>query len=42
VDAEAVFRQRLRQLIEAKYKSVDRFWLETGWSKGHRSEEHTV
>jgi transcriptional regulator with XRE-family HTH domain len=37
VDAEAVFRQRLRQLIEAKYKSVDRFWLETGWSKGHVS-----
>lgn len=35
--AEAVFRQRLRQLIEAKYKSVNRFWLETGWSKGRVS-----
>jgi transcriptional regulator with XRE-family HTH domain len=37
VDAEAVFRRRLRQLIQRKYKSVDRFWLETGWSKGHMS-----
>lgn len=37
MDAEAVFRQRLRQLIEEKYGSVDRFWLDTGWSKGHVS-----
>jgi len=32
-----VFRRRLRQLITQKYKSVDRFWLDTGWSKGHIS-----
>ncbi len=35
MDAEAVFRKRLREIIEGKYASVDRFWLETGWSKGH-------
>lgn len=30
-----MFRRRLRQVIERQYGSVDRFWLETGWSKGH-------
>jgi transcriptional regulator with XRE-family HTH domain len=35
---EVLFRRRLRQLIKGKYRSLDRFYLETGFSKGHLSE----
>jgi transcriptional regulator with XRE-family HTH domain len=34
----ARFRRRLRKLILAKYRSLDRFYLETDFSKGHLSE----
>jgi transcriptional regulator with XRE-family HTH domain len=34
----ALFRRRLRKLILAKYRSLDRFYLETDFSKGHVSE----
>src|SRR5580698_3604743 len=33
-----LFRRRLRNLILAKYRSLDRFYLETDFSKGHVSE----
>ena len=33
-----MFRRRLRQLIQWKYRSLDRFYLETDFSKGHLSE----
>jgi hypothetical protein len=35
---EARFRQRLRQLVTEKFGSLDRFYLETGVSKGHVSQ----
>ena len=35
---EALFRRRVRSLIQEKYRSLDRFYLETGFSKGHLSE----
>ncbi len=35
---EELFRRRLRQLIGRKYRSLDRFYLETEFSKGHLSE----
>lgn len=35
--AEAIFRRRLRELIGQKYGSLDRFYLETDFSKGHLS-----
>lgn len=38
MDVEAAFRRRLRQLIREKFRSLDRFYLETGLSKGHLSE----
>jgi transcriptional regulator with XRE-family HTH domain len=38
VDLEGLFRRRLKQLIEQKYRSLDRFYLETDFSKGHLSE----
>ncbi len=38
VDEQALFRQRLRQLVEEKYGSLDRFYLETDFSKGHLSQ----
>ena len=38
VGLEQDFRKRLRQLIRRKYRSLDRFYLETGVSKGHLSE----
>jgi transcriptional regulator with XRE-family HTH domain len=38
VDLEGLFRRRLRQLIQRKYRSLDRFYLETDFSKGHLSE----
>jgi transcriptional regulator with XRE-family HTH domain len=37
MDGEAAFRRRLRKLVEEKYGSVDRFYLETDFSKGHLS-----
>jgi len=38
MDAAALFRRRVRKLILAKYRSLDRFYLETDFSKGHLSE----
>jgi transcriptional regulator with XRE-family HTH domain len=38
VDLEGLFRRRLKQLIRRKYRSLDRFYLETDFSKGHLSE----
>src|SRR5277367_4435869 len=38
VDEEALFRRRLRQLVLEKYGSLDQFYLETDFSKGHLSE----
>ena len=38
MDTAALFRQRLRQLILERYRSLDRFYLETDFSKGHISE----
>ena len=35
---EAEFRRRLRHLVLAKYGSLDRFYLETNFSKGHLSQ----
>ena len=35
---EADLRRRLRQLVLEKYGSLDRFYLETGFSKGHLSQ----
>jgi transcriptional regulator with XRE-family HTH domain len=36
--AEATFRRRLRELVLAKYGSLDRFYLEHAFSKGHLSQ----
>jgi transcriptional regulator with XRE-family HTH domain len=38
MNVAAQFRRRLRNLILAKYRSLDRFYLETDFSKGHLSE----
>jgi transcriptional regulator with XRE-family HTH domain len=38
MDVAVRFRRRLRQLILARYRSLDRFYLETDFSKGHLSE----
>jgi transcriptional regulator with XRE-family HTH domain len=38
MDVAASFRKRVRKLILAEYRSLDRFYLETGFSKGHLSE----
>ena len=38
MDAAALFRRRVRKLILMKYRSLDRFYLETDFSKGHLSE----
>lgn len=38
VDEQALFRRRLRQLVLEKYGSLDRFYLETDFSKGHLSQ----
>jgi transcriptional regulator with XRE-family HTH domain len=35
---EALFRRRLRELVIEKYGSLDRFYLETDFSKGHLSQ----
>jgi transcriptional regulator with XRE-family HTH domain len=38
LDEEALFRQRLHGFVVAKYGSLDRFHLETEFSKGHLSQ----
>lgn len=38
MDTAALFRDRLKQLILERYPSLDRFYLESGLSKGHVSE----
>src|SRR5262249_27122995 len=38
MDTASLFRHRLRQLIRERYPSLDRFYLESGISKGHLSE----
>src|SRR6266446_3751430 len=38
MDTAALFRKRLKQLILQRYPSLDRFYLETDFSKGHMSE----
>src|SRR5260370_2099091 len=38
MDVAALFRRRVRKLILDKYRSLDRFYLETDFSKGHISE----
>lgn len=38
MDTAALFRARLKQLILERYPSLDRFYLESGVSKGHLSE----
>ncbi len=35
---EVLFRRRLRELVVEKYGSLDRFYLETDFSKGHLSQ----
>ncbi len=35
---EVRFRRRLKQLVLEKYGSLDRFYLETSFSKGHLSQ----
>ncbi len=35
---EEQFRRRLRQLVLDRYGSLDRFYLETEFSKGHLSQ----
>ena len=35
---EVRFRKRLEELVLQKYGSLDRFYLETGFSKGHLSQ----
>lgn len=35
---ETLFRRRVRELIQEKYRSLDRFYPETGFSKGHLSD----
>ena len=38
MDIEGLFRRRLKQLIEQKYRSLDQLYLEADFSKGHLSE----
>jgi len=38
MDVEVLVRRRLRTLIREKFGSLDRFYLETDFSKGHLSE----
>jgi transcriptional regulator with XRE-family HTH domain len=37
-DEEARFRRRVEDLVREKYGSLDRFYLETDFSKGHLSQ----
>jgi helix-turn-helix protein len=38
VDEWVLFRRRLRELVIQKYGSLDKFYLETDFSKGHLSQ----
>src|SRR5437667_11627920 len=38
MDTAALLRHRLKQLILERYRSLDRFYLETDFSKGYISE----
>jgi hypothetical protein len=38
VDEAVLFRRRVRELVIQKYGSLDRFYLETDFSKGHLSQ----
>jgi transcriptional regulator with XRE-family HTH domain len=38
VSDEELFRRRLRKIVLVKYGSLDRFYLETDFSKGHLSQ----
>lgn len=38
LDEEALFRERLRKFVLDRYGSLDRFYLETEFSKGHLSQ----
>ncbi|WP_423968841.1 hypothetical protein [Candidatus Binatus sp.] len=38
MNEEVRFRKKLRQLVLEKYGSLDRFYLETNFSKGHLSQ----
>jgi DNA-binding phage protein len=38
VDDEALFRRNLQRIVLQKYGSLDRFYLETEFSKGHLSQ----
>ena len=38
MDVAILFRRRVRKLILSKYRSLDRLYLETDFSKGHISE----
>ena len=38
MDAERRFRKRLLELVEREFGSLDRFYLETDFSKGHLSQ----
>ena len=38
MNEEVLFRRRLRQIVLDKYGSLDRFYLETDFSKGHLSQ----
>ncbi len=38
MNVAVLFRRRLRRLILAKFRSLDRFYLETDFSKGHVSD----
>ena len=38
MNVEKVFQRRLREILLARYRSLDRFYLETGFSKGHVSQ----
>lgn len=38
MDTAAQFRDRLKTLILERYPSMDRFYLKSGFSKGHLSE----
>jgi transcriptional regulator with XRE-family HTH domain len=38
VDEEALFRKNVRRIVLQRYGSLDRFYLETDFSKGHLSQ----
>ena len=38
MDAEAAFRRQVKRLVVKRYGSLDRFYLETDFSKGHLSQ----